>query len=245
MDIKNLGNGIWYFENAIPEAAKFLSLIDELDTNEIANTVISPWGDWFDGKPRKDDFAQWDFIKESTMGKDKIVDWDRTYQEFGKIWPKKNMDLTEGHEMVKDVIDLIDKPLKEVIDYYWSQHPNLPKPKYISKNYPIRKYKTGGSMGKHIDINRHTPSMDISILIYLNDDYVGGELYFNDLDIKIKPSAGSVVIFECDKMHQSNFIESGNKIYIPMFVHSKYQIITAFREEYAGMLEIIENEWLT
>lgn len=244
MRISKPADGIWYFEDAIPEHAKFLSLIDEFDTDPVINEIISPWNDWFDGGPRKDDLSKWDIIGDP-KGKDKVVDWDRTYQDFGKIWPKIKMPLTEAHVKAYEIIKLIDEPFRDVISYYWKENPHLPEPEYISKNYPIRKYHTGSSMGKHIDINGHAPSMDISILIYLNDDYVGGELYFNDLDISIKPSAGSVVIFECDKMHQANLVESGNKIYIPMFVHSKYKLITAFREEYTAILDIIDKKSLT
>ena len=84
--------------------------------------------------------------------------------------------------------------------------------------------------------------MDISILIYLNDDYTGGEIYFNDLNLKIKPTAGSILIFTCNHLHESLRIESGNKLYIPMFVHSEYGIITGFREEYSAMLPLIKNK---
>lgn len=238
MKISNPGPNIWYFEEAIPEAKKFISLLDENNKNKNILSIIPEWSIWMDGGPRKGDNSKWDQIGDP-MGENKFVDWDRTLNDFGKIWPKIEPN-SSAHTEAYEILKLIDIPFKKVIDHYWSAHPELPKLKYISKNYPIRKYRTGGSMGAHIDINKHTPSMDISILIYLNDDYVGGEIYFNDLDLKIKPSSGSILIFTCNHLHESLSIESGNKIYIPMFVHSKYGLITGFREEYAAILNKIK-----
>ena len=219
MKISKPADGIWYFEDAIPDHAKFLSLIDELDTDPAISQIISPWNDWFDGGARENDLSKWDIMGDP-KGKDKLVDWDRTYQDLGNTWPKKEMPLTEAHIKAYEIIKLIDEPFKDVIDYYWSQHPSLPKPKYISKNYPIRKYKTGGFMGKHIDINRHTPSMDISILIYLNDDYVGGELeYINDTNnrVKIIPQKKLVVIMNNQLEHRVLPITSGVRYSLAAF----------------------------
>lgn len=64
-------------------------------------------------------------------------------------------------------------------------------------------YKTGDFLPEHIDnMNEQkilTPtgyaSRDISSTIYFNDNYLGGEIFFPKQDLKIKPSAGSVVMF--------------------------------------------------
>ena len=36
---------------------------------------------------------------------------------------------------------------------------------------------------------------DLTAVLYLNDDYEGGELYFTFLDLKIKPSKGDVITY--------------------------------------------------
>jgi len=46
------------------------------------------------------------------------------------------------------------------------------------------------------------PLMKIGSLIYLNDEYEGGELYFNDYKITIKPNPGDLVIFPNHYMHE-------------------------------------------
>lgn len=49
----------------------------------------------------------------------------------------------------------------------------------------------------HIDksINNYEWSGHISNLIYINDDYLGGELYFPEHDLKIKPESGMLISF--------------------------------------------------
>jgi predicted 2-oxoglutarate/Fe(II)-dependent dioxygenase YbiX len=59
----------------------------------------------------------------------------------------------------------------------------------------------------------------MSAVLYLNDDYEGGELNFKDQNITIKPEAGSIVIFPsvAPFYHESKEIISGNKYMCPAF----------------------------
>lgn len=60
---------------------------------------------------------------------------------------------------------------------------------------------------------------DVSAIIYLNDDYDGGELVFPQHGIKIKPSKGSLVFFPGDDryIHYVNNVDSGVRWTVPMF----------------------------
>jgi hypothetical protein len=50
-----------------------------------------------------------------------------------------------------------------------------------------------GDMAKRMMLNR-----DISCIVYLNDDYEGGEIYFKFLDTEIKPKKNSLLMFPCN-----------------------------------------------
>jgi predicted 2-oxoglutarate/Fe(II)-dependent dioxygenase YbiX len=76
--------------------------------------------------------------------------------------------------------------------------------KFVRNNYPgpfedydnskthIARFDKGFGMHEHFD---STKPNDIATLVYLNNDYSGGEIYFPGYDISIKPDAGDLVCF--------------------------------------------------
>jgi 2OG-Fe(II) oxygenase superfamily len=46
------------------------------------------------------------------------------------------------------------------------------------------------------------PMVTIGALIYLNDEYQGGEIAFPDYDVTIKTEPGDLVIFPCNYLHE-------------------------------------------
>lgn len=80
----------------------------------------------------------------------------------------------------------------------------------------INKYDEGAFMGSHVDFNEDNYYLAYTIVVYLNDDYEGGELYFNDLDITIKPEAGSIIMYPSSApyAHQSLKVLKGRKMLI-------------------------------
>lgn len=63
---------------------------------------------------------------------------------------------------------------------------------YDSTKTHIARFGQGIGMHEHFD---STKPNDIATLIYLNNDYSGGEIYFPDYDVYIKPDAGDLVCF--------------------------------------------------
>lgn len=53
-------------------------------------------------------------------------------------------------------------------------------------------------------------------LLYLNDDYNGGEVYFTDLNIKFKPKAGQSLCFFSEYMHEVLPVSGGYKYTVHM-----------------------------
>jgi len=83
----------------------------------------------------------------------------------------------------------------------------------------VSKYFEGQSMGPHVDSYGDDTKQVLSIVLYLNDDYTGGELYFKNQDIKIKPEAGSLIAFPSTDpyFHESLTVTSGIKYISPGF----------------------------
>lgn len=60
---------------------------------------------------------------------------------------------------------------------------------------------------------------DYASVVYLTDDYEGGEFFFNDLDYRVKPSAGTVVTFPANHFytHGVTKLISGERITNTLF----------------------------
>jgi len=111
----------------------------------------------------------------------------------------------------KAFIDLTKKHLQRELD--WVETPQL------------LRYETGGIYHAHadsenMDKNTYTWSKvmdrDLSILIYLNDDYKGGTLYFDKFNYRLKPKPGMVVLFPSDNrfMHAAEEVTKGTRYVI-------------------------------
>jgi predicted 2-oxoglutarate/Fe(II)-dependent dioxygenase YbiX len=62
------------------------------------------------------------------------------------------------------------------------------------EDYDLLKYKEGQEYKAHCDDGQGMNRV-ISSILYLNDDYEGGELEFVHMGIKIKPQAGMLILF--------------------------------------------------
>lgn len=78
--------------------------------------------------------------------------------------------------------------------------------------------------GVHSDSHAGLEFVMFSTVVYLNDDYEGGEIYFPNQDVEIKPSAGDMVIFPGgghEYMHGVKPVISGRRYTIAMW-HTMY-----------------------
>jgi hypothetical protein len=93
----------------------------------------------------------------------------------------------------------------------------------------VVKWPVGTYQAPHADKELHEgedagkpnafPHYDIASIFYFNDEYEGGELYFPNQDVKIKPKAGSAYFFPGDMnyVHGVTPITSGLRFTCPFF----------------------------
>jgi hypothetical protein len=91
---------------------------------------------------------------------------------------------------------------------------NIDKDAYV--NYlEIVRWKQGLDMETHYDFDYHT----YTSVIYLNDDYEGGETFVDGM--KITPATGKIVTFEGNTLlHGVNKITKGNRYTVPVWYKS-------------------------
>lgn len=127
-----------------------------------------------------------------------------------------------GNEKLKDIDMYIHRVLSTTLsDYLKRLGVEGPFDAGLTQDegYAVLRYRSGGYYKRHIDYSSHSgPNHNpiiraVTSLIYLNDDYEGGEVYFNRQEVKIKPTAGGIIFFPSiyTHPHTSMDIKSGTK----------------------------------
>lgn len=109
--------------------------------------------------------------------------------------------------------DFVDKALSKVI--YEIIGPYFTDCKIGHKWY-LTKYLKDGFIDYHCDghVQIDNITSKYTILLYLNDDYEGGELCFEEMGgskVIIKPGAGTIVVMDQDLWHKANKLITGVK----------------------------------
>lgn len=105
---------------------------------------------------------------------------------------------------------------------WYKEYFNITNQIHFVEGFNILKYESGERYGAHYDGGTDT-ARAISPILYLNDDYVGGELEFVNFNIKIKPTIGSLYLFPSNYAyrHIAHPVESGTKYAIVTWLHDR------------------------
>lgn len=125
---------------------------------------------------------------------DKILNFARNnpddFTEYGNSEEQFKVSLLSKGDNVAEVRALLLEHDKKVYEYLKSNYEFKFKPYQTAIH--IARFEEGSGMHVHFDSSRPD---DIATIIYLNDDYEGGEIYFPDYNKTIKPKAGDLVAF--------------------------------------------------
>lgn len=85
----------------------------------------------------------------------------------------------------------------------------------------IRRLKTNEFMHPHGDNDTKDPKNEVifGVVIYLNDDFLGGELKYSDIGFSIKPKSASMVVHSADIRHEVLQVKSGNRYCLTSFIY--------------------------
>lgn len=201
--LTKFNDDIFYYENVIKNPKDLIDLINSTDYLASQDSLIDQWKPFH--APNR---------PTSQFGLKKI------YYSF------------RPGPTAKELIDLH----KTVYDYLYFVANDYAKSKGIDVGHQYQitflKYFKNTFLGPHTDA-QSDPDLNISCIIYLNEDYEGGELKFNNHNILIKPTAGSIFVFPSGQpfLHQSLPVTSGEKYLITGFWHSSIKEINLLDKE--------------
>lgn len=115
-----------------------------------------------------------------------------------------------------------DEIVKEFVKKYSSKFINGQN-LYVSEQL-VAFYEEGAFMSHHVDVG--DDSEVISTVIYLNDDYTGGELSFPEINggYTYKPEKYELVYFPTPYLHGVNPVKSGKRYIITISYTDKVQL---------------------
>lgn len=110
--------------------------------------------------------------------------------------------------------------LIDAAESYMYEHRLLGITPYSHEFYSVLKYSDNQKFDAHVD-GMPGSNRFISCILYLNDNYIGGELEFINYDLKLKMPAGSLVIFPSgfSHAHQAHPVTSGTKYAIVTWLY--------------------------
>jgi Rps23 Pro-64 3,4-dihydroxylase Tpa1-like proline 4-hydroxylase len=115
---------------------------------------------------------------------------------------------------IEDTFKIRDRVKTEVINAYGF---DKIKPKEPQLN--VAKWDQGTKLNLHVDDLGYVTDNHIPTLVYLNDDYEGGEISFFTHDITIKPKVGDLLIFP-GNMHYAHEVKEvlyGTRYTLPIW----------------------------
>jgi len=189
-----LEKNIYYYKNIIPYPNSLIKEIEFMDALQSEGTQISKWKKWIASNSETD----YGYYKEGLLN-NKLAD-----------------------KAVNDHNSKVSSLIEQVANYAadeFSKETGLEKG-FLPEYFSIRKYNTGVYMGSHTDNHNEGPlKPTLSMVIYLNNDYEGGNIEFPNHSVSIKPEAGSLIIFPSVEpyLHDPKPTTSGTKYMIPLF----------------------------
>ena len=109
--------------------------------------------------------------------------------EITQNWADKNLNIK--HHKEQQVF------YKRIADVVAQSYPDLE----LSGLATIQRMQEGVELKAHTD--QHTdPSIRYATILYINDDYVDGELFFPNLDISLRPQPGDMLFFPGNEKHE-------------------------------------------
>jgi len=120
------------------------------------------------------------------------------------------------YDGLPDIYNIISRVKNEIIKAYNLEDINiLEKEDFLG----VVHWETGSYLKVHVDDLGYVTENHLPIIIYLNDNYEGGEIKFETHDLSIKPKTGDLVVFPGNMhyAHEVTKVLSGDRYTLPIW----------------------------
>ena len=198
--------GLVYYKNILSNTQQIIDNIEDLDERYINSpelhnrTVVQQWSPWIN----------------DSAGTNEVFCWQKFVPTMEQI---------SEDDAFKDEQRNISIRLHGAIDDALNHYSNALYP-FAAKNVKAKehasrllRYNKSGFLPAHQD--QGVSTRVLSVLLYLNDDYNGGEITFRQSGVTIKPEAGSLVFFPSNFLyvHEVAPVVKGPRYALPTWFH--------------------------
>lgn len=217
LEFEKLDLGLVLYKNAIPDPQLIIDTIEDVERR-------------FQAREHEMNFK--DFTRVETWH---AWTYDKLFFNLQKFFPEsKNLDPKDYYyKEMKFIADVLYGSLQTAFDHYTKVlYPFAEKNiKGREPTIHLLKYSEGGHLPAHQD--QGISSRVLSSVMYLNDDYDGGEIEFKQSGVKLKPPAGSIIFFPSNFLyvHEVHPITGGNRYSMPHWYHNMKEMIHSNGDE--------------
>lgn len=192
-----LKDKIVYFPGVISNIQDIINAVESTNSK-----AVSPWENWYAGADEEHIYGQIKYMRREFYNEED----EETLEKSKFIIESLCDNMAECAKVYADLFDISKDHLNFAISVL----------KQNGTTIGINKYNENAHMGPHVDLNDRNQYIQYTIVVYLNDDYVGGELHFPNHNITVKPIAGSIAMYPSGHpyLHESINITSGRKMLI-------------------------------
>lgn len=137
---------------------------------------------------------------------------------------KKFMDLEDGRWLL--VNPKLDE-VKYLVNKYVAKISQIYETTFYPREIFVSFYRTSSELEPHIDFEHPKLKDSLGMMLYFNEDFEGGEVYFPELDYQYKPVKGTAFIFPCNEyLHGVKAITKGYRYAMPIEItpHKEFSI---------------------
>jgi Rps23 Pro-64 3,4-dihydroxylase Tpa1-like proline 4-hydroxylase len=199
--------GLVYYKNIIKNPAQLIKDIEDLDNDYTLNpdialrTEVKPWTAW----------------RNESNGTNEIFCWQKFIPQVKNI---SEDDYFKDRQI--DISSQLFGALDETLEHYSNKiYPFAAKNiKSREKTMHLLRYDQSGYLPAHQD--QGVSTRVLSVLLYLNDDYEGGEITFRHSGLTLKPKPGSVLFFPSNFLyvHEVAPVTKGPRYALPNWYHN-------------------------
>jgi hypothetical protein len=220
---ERLHDKVYYYKNVVSDPKNLVKLIEETESEKYSK-FITPWEEW--------SACSGEMYVYGNHKRIKMLKLDEILQKCPE-------DILEDSKYIFN--EIFDGFKNVCLDY--AEKVNEESKLILMTDTAIKRYEAGTFMGSHFDQQEGDKRLKYSLVMYLNDDYEGGQISFSirdgvltstdyaaseDIDdprnqeritFSIKPEAGSVIIFPSEPpySHTAHLVKSGFKYMVPSF----------------------------